>query len=490
MCRYFPHDSFPKEENAIFMGNFPCKSDPMKISGRTFRSYAVPGLIILGLPLYGFTTSLVSYPAPPGLDTSPDFALKANGTRIWVERIYNAPENIDYMVYGSKEMEDLNVASFSCSGQITIEIESSEKIDSFLIRPKSRNILARSDGRKLTFTLQGPQKLYLEINDLPHLAIFANPLEVDPPRAGDPNVLYYGPGNHEVGQIDLKSNQTLYIAGGAIVHANLRGENLQNVSIRGRGILQGNVKISGTSGLHVSGIFNRNTRGWTNTLTNCRNSSYRNVKVFAYGAIWGLDGINPVSCRNFTIDDCFMRCRDDCVAIKSMDHDLHVDSIFVINSVMVGWSCSDGVTLGFELNGGPVQNILVKNCDILYARGGGRTDGHSGFSIVCDGPAWVKNIRFEDIRVEEAVEFKNLELIVTDGTLYGEDPPGHIQGVYLKNIKWENRDKLFVLSGYSSQNMVDDITFDHCYAGDRILSSAKDANFQVNTFVTRMKFLH
>ncbi len=110
-----------------------------------------------------------------------------------------------------------------------------------------------------------------------------------------------------------------------------------------------------------------------------------------------------------------MRCRDDCVAIKSPDYDLSVDSVYVTNCVMVGWSCSDGVTLGFELNGGPVQNVVVKNCDILYARGGGRTEGHSGFSIVCDGPATVQNILFEDIRVEEQVEFKNLELIVTPG---------------------------------------------------------------------------
>jgi hypothetical protein len=76
-----------------------------------------------------------------------------------------------------------------------------------------------------------------------------------------------------------------------------------------------------------------------------------------------------------------MRCRDDCVAIKSMNEQLRVDSIFVTNNVMVGWACSDGVTLGFELNGSPVENVLVKNCDILYARNSGRTGGHSGFSM-------------------------------------------------------------------------------------------------------------
>ena len=184
-----------------------------------------------------------------------------------------------------------------------------------------------------------------------------------------------------------------------------------------------------------------------------------------------------------------MRCRDDCVAIKSMNPELSVDSVSVTNCVMVGWSCSDGVTLGFELNGGPVQNITVKNCDILYARGGGRTNGHSGFSIVCDGPAVVQNIIFEDIRVEEQMEFKNLELIVTDGTLYGIDPPGHIKNVIMKNISWENPDKPFVISGFSSDNMVENITFQGCTVGGKPLLSTKDANFMINEYTNGIVFL-
>ena len=385
-------------------------------------------------------------------------------------------------------MEDLNVANFSCSGAVTIKISAIVKIDSFQIRPISRNIIATVKGRDITFTIPGPQKLYIEINGLPHLAVFANPLEVNPPKAGDPGVIFYGPGRHNPGQIKLQSNQTIYIAGGAVVYGDITGKDLKNIKIDGRGILQGKVKISGTSNLNVSGIFIRNTEGWTNTLTDCHKSSYRNVKVFSYEAIYSVDGIDPVSCTNFTIDDCFMRCRDDCVAIKSGNLKLRVDSVFVTNCVMVGWACSDGVTIGFELNGGPVENIFVKNCDILYARGGGRTDGHSAFSIVCDGPAWVKNIHYEDIRVEKHVEFKNLEFIVTDGTLYGIDPPGHIKGIYLKNVKWDNPGKPFIISGFSSNNLVEDITFENCKAGGKILTSINDAGFRVNSFTRNIKF--
>jgi hypothetical protein len=444
--------------------------------------------IALFILIYNTSAAVVIYKAAPGLKTSTDFSVKADEKKVWVEKIGSKLPSFKYDLYGTREMEDLNVASFECSGEVTIKISASENIDSFVIRPKIRNIKAKVSGRELTLTLTGPQKLYLEINKLPHLAIFANPPEMNPPKKGDPNVLYFSPGSYNPGEINLKNNQTVYLAAGSIVNANIKGKDLKNIKIAGRGIIQGRIEISGTTNLDVSGIFIRNTDGWTNTLTDCHNVNYSNVKVFSYEAIYSIDGIDVVSCTNFKINDCFMRCRDDCVAIKSDNIKLHVDSVYVSNCVMVGWACSDGVTLGFELNGGPVQNIYVKNCDILYARGGGRTNGHSGFSIVCDGPALVRNIYFEDIRIEENVEFKNLEFIITDGTLYGADPPGHIKGIYLKNIQWENPVKPFIISGFSSSNLIEDISFENCRAGGKVLTGVSDADFRINEFTKNIKF--
>ena len=102
----------------------------------------------------------------------------------------------------------------------------------------------------------------------------------------------------------------------------------------------------------------------------------------------------------------------------------------------------------------------------------------------------VQNIRYEDIRVEENIEFKNLEMIVTDGKLYGTDPPGHIKGVYLKNIQWENAAKPFIISGYSTDYLVEDVTFDHCKAGRKVITGTTDADFKVNEFVKNVKFIH
>ncbi|MDD2244726.1 MAG: glycosyl hydrolase family 28 protein [Dysgonamonadaceae bacterium] len=425
------------------------------------------------------SSQIVTYPIPPGLETSPDFTVKINEKDVWTQRV------------GDGGMEDLNVTRFACAGVQTIKITSASEIKNYVIRPKSLNIKSKVNGRELTFSISGPQKLYIEIDSLPHLAIFADPLEVNPPKSGDAGVMYFAPGEYKEDVINLQSNQTIYIAAGAIVYANIRGSNLENVKIKGRGILHGNVRISGTSNLEVSDIFIcHNSGGWTNTLTNCPHSFYRNVKVFSYKTIWGIDGINPVSCTDFLIDDCFVRTRDDCISIKSgRDREIKTDSITVKNCLLVGWQHADGVTLGFNIDG-LMQNILVKNCDILYARGQGHTGGHAAFSIVCDNAGDVRNVRFEDIRVEENIEIKNLELIVTEGQRYGSNnTPGHVQGVYLKNIRWENEDKPFVIAGIPFDNhIVEDVTFDNCYVGNKLLTSMKDADFQVE-FAKDIKFV-
>src|SRR5687768_9741788 len=46
--------------------------------------------------------TVVAYPAPPGLQTSPDFTVKVNNVNIWTEQV------------GDGGMESLNVANYSC----------------------------------------------------------------------------------------------------------------------------------------------------------------------------------------------------------------------------------------------------------------------------------------------------------------------------------------------------------------------------------------
>lgn len=437
-------------------------------------------LYMAALSINASAQSTVVYPQIEGLRTSPDFTATVNGQAVWME------------IVGAGGMEDLNVINFSCEGPQTITLTASREITNYKIGPKSTGIVGEVNGRELSFTIDGPQKLYIEINDYAHLAVFANPLEDNAPKEGSRSITYFGPGNHNVGNIELQSDQIIYIAGGANVVANISGNDADNVKIFGRGILSGGMRVNNSDNFQVDGIFVRNNRGWTNTLTNCTNSGYNNVKVFSYQGVWGLDGINPVSCKTFAINDCFIRTRDDCIAVKSnggrnATYDLSSLDISVTNSIMVGWDHADGVTLGFELNGGRVENILVRNCDILRAWGNGRTGGHSAFSIVCDGPSQVSNIRFEDIRVEQDIEYKNMEIILTEGERYGDGRMGTIKGVHMKNVSWENAIKPFTIVGHPSE-YVEDVTFTNCYVGGKLMTGLEDAQFQIE-FARDIEFI-
>ncbi|MBQ8008069.1 MAG: hypothetical protein IJ256_00875, partial [Bacteroidaceae bacterium] len=129
-------------------------------------------------------------------------------------------------------------------------------------------------------------------------------------------------------------------------------------------------------------------------------------------------------------------------------------------------------------NGGEVKNVLVKDCDILRAWGSGRSGGHSAFSIVCDGPSQVSDIRFEDVRVEGDIEYKNMEIILTEGERYGNGEMGTINGVHMKNVTWENPLKPFTIVGHPKQS-VENITFTNCYVGGKLMTGLDDAQFQI-----------
>lgn len=77
------------------------------------------------------------------------------------------------------------------------------------------------------------------------------------------------------------------------------------------------------------------------------------------------DGINPTSCRNVRISDCFISVGDDCVTIKSgrdadgRKYGKPCENITITNCVML--SGHGGVVIGSEMSGG-VRRIAISNC--------------------------------------------------------------------------------------------------------------------------------
>lgn len=348
--------------------------------------------------------NVVTYNAPKGADRADDFVVKINRREIFV--------------YDSKVAA---LAYFSFNGEATVTVTYNKEIEKVHIRPKSLGVVSSIEGRTVSFQLDRPCNLSIEINgDIKRpLFLFANPFERDPPKPGDENVRYFEAGKiHEAGEIKVESGQTIYIAGGAIVRGRIRAEGAENVKVIGRGILDGShrdyktqmVKLSGCSNVELNGITVLNSFGWTLVPVKSDNVRISNVKVIGWRD--NDDGVDIVGCRNLTITGCFLRTKDDCIAVKASPGYFeegesglrNVQTVRVINTVLWNAEWGNAMEIGFELQTKRISDILFKDCDIIHVEQGGTFTIHNGDF------ATVEDIRFENIRVEDSrdklIEFR------------------------------------------------------------------------------------
>ncbi|GAB6012980.1 glycoside hydrolase family 28 protein [Viscerimonas tarda] len=77
------------------------------------------------------------------------------------------------------------------------------------------------------------------------------------------------------------------------------------------------------------------------------------------------DGINPSSCSNVRISDCFISVGDDCITIKSgrdedgRNYSRPCENLTISNCIML--SGHGGVVIGSEMSGG-VKKVAISNC--------------------------------------------------------------------------------------------------------------------------------
>jgi hypothetical protein len=155
----------------------------------------------------------------------------------------------------------LSFTTFSHEGSVVVEVTqlAGTPITNASVHPTSYGIpVTIVAPNKVRFTVPGPMRKMAVIfnNDwVTHpLLVFADPLEVNPPAGPSANVLYYGPGVHNPGQIQINSGQTLYLAGGAYVKGWIEESGLNSVKILGRGILSAEDRPDTGAGLDTKTI--------------------------------------------------------------------------------------------------------------------------------------------------------------------------------------------------------------------------------------------
>ena len=281
---------------------------------------------------WGATTGaakVVTYPAPAGETLSADYEVQVAGRKVdaYMARVLDPP-------FASRQWDhggSYSFASFDMSGRVVVRIVSKRSLRNVVIRPRSSEIQPTlEDDHALSLTLDRPCKLSVEPDGKKGpLLLFANPMETEAPKPGDKGVVYFGPGVHKPEKIVLQSDQTLYLAGGAVVKAEVLVKGT-NIRICGRGILDGSdwewrtgpvgnlIAIRNSTDVEANGITLRGSSHWTIVLKNSQRVTVRNVKL-CNSRVQNDDGINPCNSQDVLVTDCFIRSDDDCIALKGLD---------------------------------------------------------------------------------------------------------------------------------------------------------------------------
>ena len=364
-------------------------------------------------PTAGDHPTLVLYEGPQTMTSSQTANIWVNGQELFV---YDVMVNHEHIWNADTLPSDTPMAYFDFEGEVTIEVEApglGKEVESARVIPSSHGITPDlSDGR-VTFTISEPGFYTVIFNDHVNKAthIFANPLETDIPDKDDPNVFFIEPGHWAMDAIMLKSDQTLYISGGAVLHSVIIADNAVNVTIRGRGIIDGSdfpahnqpgsyarvpIDLRNCKNIVAEGFIIANANCWNFNSYASENLVATNVKIIS-GRQNG-DGFTFQSCRNHTVRDSFARTWDDSLVIKNYSGSTRG---IVFENIQIWTDLAQSMEIGYETNKGltinpEITDVLFQDITVLYS------NHKPVISIHNSDDALVHDVAYRNIVVENA----------------------------------------------------------------------------------------
>ena len=462
------------------------------------------------------------FPAPAGITLHEGFAVRVRvpGGSWQNLPVYDVRVNLS-------NLSQAGFAYFDFSGKVEVEINCAQAVQEVAIRPVSCAITPVRVGNTITFTLDRPMNLSIEINDdrLHNLHLFASAPEMDIPSSQDRNVIFFGPGVHKLGThpaitsegkiggqdqaiIRVSSVQTVFLAGGSVVQAAIKlDDNAQNVTICGRGILDLSpwnepdghhiknhtwqtpaITLPFASHVRIAGIIIKQPTGYSISGGQAQDIAIDNLKSFSAHE-WS-DGIDMMSSSNIRIANVFMRNSDDCIAIYGSRWRFRGDSRNWRVTDSTFWADKAhpvyiGVHGDFQGEGDILEDLQFHNIDILESN-----EKHEGFlgalSIGCGDKNTCRNILFEDIRVENILptgrlldlQFKHYSPSTLDGR--------SIQNIVFRKINCFCPRESFI-EGKNPEQQIQGVLIEELRIAGHPIGNAKDASLTIGNFVTGVK---
>ena len=321
--------------------------------------------------------------------------------------------------------------SIEADEAIDIEIVPKKEFNEVAIRPLSKKINHKIENGKIIARFENAGQYTVEpFGRHNALHIFINPpktYEITP--AGE-DVIYFGAGVHNIGLIEMKSNQTLYIDENAVVYGHIHAIDADNIRILGRGILDSSKLIEDPSkeldpelfddivhdaerdgtlvfeyctNLYIEGITIRDPLFLCLRPIACENVKIDNVKIIGCWR-YNADGIDFINTKNALVSNCFVRSFDDSLCVKGF-YFLHqgmlfhnrkaydvADNIYFKNCVV--WNdWGHALEIGIDLCAREIKNCGFEDCDIIHGTG-------EMLDVMNCDYAEVYNITYKNIRIE------------------------------------------------------------------------------------------
>ncbi|KAF9615056.1 hypothetical protein IFM89_021627 [Coptis chinensis] len=173
------------------------------------------------------------------------------------------------------------------------------------------------------------------------------------------------------------------------------------------------LQIMWSSDIRISNITLRDSPFWNIHPYDCKNISITNVTILAplFGAP-NTDGIDPDSCENMVIEDCYISVGDDGIAIKSGWDQYGIaygqpSTNILVRNLVVQSMVSAGISIGSEMSGG-ISNVRVENVIVWNSRRGMRIKTAPGRG------GYIRHITYEN------VTFDNVRVGIVIKTNYNE----------------------------------------------------------------------
>lgn len=431
------------------------------------NKFLICGCILFIMVLGAQANQLMTYRAPQGVLLNTDFSVRVRLIGKPWQQMPSYIVRVDQVVNAKHSVERASMSSFDFSGEVEVQVTYNKgAIKTARIRPLSLQIKPEIQGNTVRFKLSQAANLSVEVNgDLFHnLHLFANPIETIQPKEGDKDVIYFGPGIHEVEGKILKvpSGKAVYLAGGAILRAQILIEKANNVKVLGRGMVDQDIKqgvrIANSRNVSIEGLF------CTQCFTGGSDSvTIRNVKSISYYG-WG-DGMNVMSSNNVLFDGVFNRNSDDCTTVYGtrLGFTGGCNNITMQNSTLwadVGHPILVG-THGNTHNPEILENLTYRNIDILDQKEA-QVDYQGCMSLNAGDNNLIRNVRFENIRVEDFRQGQLVNLRVFFNTKYCTAPGRGIENVLFKDITYQGKNaQLSIISGYNEERKIKNVVFEN-----------------------------